>query len=404
MGENVDISMVNELQINLPMVRSSRERLLAILGIVLFTVGCGTDLVISGGSGAGSGTLTASTSGGSQSTNESTVTLSTADSVVETSKSAEGDSSLALEELSAAELPLTERPDICQTLVVETPRGLSCIHCLNSNAEVQREVFLQILLDTCLKNVALSYLVDGSFGSNFAAIEEDVATLVESGRTPFIHIYLLNGPSQRRYRNTPISGLFTRVSPERFRSKLKSDGVTREQIGELVSNLVPTLNNIVARGGIVSLVPMLEDNLDDESFVALTELVLSALPADLNVSLGRNSCKGCYRGNENGLPNGLFEERHSLGSAATLKDGVISNDGKSVAFGNTRGITLTSLAKTQASAAANNSMFLFWHAPYQGLQVSNGNVTGHALSPQLRSYAVPTSEESAVLVKFLQGN
>ena len=297
----------------------------------------------------------------------------------------------------------------CPVLEETVPRGVSCLQCMEQGAIEQRQVFLDLLRETCLKNIALSVVVDNSFSFDEAFLFQAVDALTSGGRRLFLHVYLLNGPSQRKYDTTPVLGSFTRVEPKRFRELLFSNARVERIVRKLVDRVTPAMVYALNKGAVVNLVPMLEDNLQRRSFNRLSEIILDELPAGLEVALGRNPCPRCYPGNDDYVPTGFFAEHHPELPALRFDvvDGVMSNDGVDVGFtpGEVGGRvqSLATIAGLRDTATAQNSLFLFWNAEYQGLQSSRSGISGTAVSPTDRPYAVPTQVEKNAIIQLLRG-
>src|SRR5690606_31044936 len=114
-----------------------------------------------------------------------------------------------------------------------------------------------ILNRSCLKNVAISYLIDGSFGGNLNYILEDIEQ-IEPGRTVFLELFLLNGSSQRRWKDTPVRGVFTRVEPKEFRTNIiKQDRETYSELDLFLNRLIPFLEQLAEKEVRLLIVPML---------------------------------------------------------------------------------------------------------------------------------------------------
>jgi hypothetical protein len=86
----------------------------------------------------------------------------------------------ALKELTAAQ----EAPT-CTSLLDRAPRGLACLHCLHPAAREQSDILVEILSRSCLKQVAINYLVDGSFSEN--GVQEE--TYLKAGSPSYISTY-----------------------------------------------------------------------------------------------------------------------------------------------------------------------------------------------------------------------
>lgn len=296
----------------------------------------------------------------------------------------------------------------CNTLFDGPPQGLSCLHCTHPKARTQAEELSDILIQSCLKNIAINYLVDGSFGS-FEDSEEflfsQVKKLTRGGRHLFLYFYLSNGPWQRSSSNAIRSALspLARISPKEFRKKILSDYATQIRYQLEVRKLLPLIRYAQSKGATVSLIPFLEDNLDRPSYEKLYDLTLDAVPTGLAFSIGRNACRGCFQGNDSYVPAGLFREIHTTSSSGvTTRSGVVSNDGKSYRFTtDNQGeelLPLRSLKKVRDKALQLDNTFVLWSGKFQGRGTSKHYKVRH---PDDRHYPSPTEAEVQEIIDFL---
>lgn len=296
-------------------------------------------------------------------------------------------------------------------MIENPPRGLSCLHCTFPSAHQQADEIVSILTGACIRNVAVGYLVDGTFGFDADLLRSHIAQLSSGGRTLFLHLYLLNGPGQRRYKSIRFDGVGTSISPAEFRERIKSDDSLRKEVAGVVERLVPILREAEKRGAVISIVPMLEDNLDIGSFTALSDLVADSIPADVHFAMGRNPCRGCSRGADSEIPDGLFAESHSPLSSNIPKGGMLSNDGRNYCLAEQcstekDAIPLEQLKDAADKAAARDTIFLLWTGAWQGVQPLGDDAAGAKTvyrRPEERQYPLPSPIERAALIKFLRG-
>ncbi len=294
----------------------------------------------------------------------------------------------------------------CPYLIESTPRGLSCLHCLQPEAKEQAKTIVTTIAASCLKNVAINYLVDGTFSYDEATLKEHIDLLTSDGRRLFLHLYFLNGASQRKWKSTNSAGFAVEIAPEKFREEIKEDSNLRDKYQQLVKKVAPAMQYAASKGAVLSVAPMLEDNLKEDSFEALADLTLKSLPANLNVLMGRNPCPGCYRGNDRDVPSGFFRESHSIENASNLKDSLITNDGDVTDFdfrnaNAPNSLNLDDLRDARDAASKNNNVFILWTASYQGLYYNNeGSAT--RVTAAKRKYALPSIAEKSWLINFLR--
>jgi hypothetical protein len=295
----------------------------------------------------------------------------------------------------------------CERLLLGPPRGLACLHCLHPKAQGQAEVIASILRRSCLKNVAINYLVDGTFSFDENFLLEQIASLSDAGRNLSLVFYLGNGPAQRRHSTTRINGFGAKISPEDFRSRILSDTGLQAQYQRLVARLLPIIRFARQNRGRVYLVPILEDNLDDRSFEKLFELTLDVLGSDSQAAVVRNPCGyACYDGNTVGLPDGVGDEAHIMVPPINSEAVIVTNDGRdysSPAKGTPGSavISLADLSSLRDAARDKGIVFILWDAGRQGLPADYES-TQFAL-PQDRNYLIPSYAEQDELISFLRG-
>ncbi len=273
------------------------------------------------------------------------------------------------------------------------------------------------MLDSCVRNLATHYLLDGTFTFDTDFIEEQIIALTEGGRGFNVTFFLANGPSQRQFSNpdNDSQGFGARISPSEFRARIQTDDVLRSEYQGIVQNLIPLLELAQARGVTVNIIPMLEDNLNDAAFIAMRDLTLGALPDGTSVRIGRNPCGGsCFDGNETGVPAGVFKEEHLAGNdidstGVTVSGGIVSNDGfdyfSAAVPTNPLGLTtLEELIILRAEAEALGNIFILWSGRRQGLtQELPEDIADIKLpDPSQRNYIIPDATERAELIEFLQ--
>jgi hypothetical protein len=374
------------------------HRILLFASISLFSIACTTEDVVVGASPADR-TRTASSSvtssGTSSNTTNSTSNVSTASS----DNSVNAPTPLAQSSSNGSN---------CGRLYSTAPRGLACLHCTQPEAQFQAKQIRSVLEASCLRNIAINYLVDGTFSFDHSFLIDEITSLTSGGRQLFISFYLSNGPAQRRYDTTDIHSFGTKISPEEFRRRIQGDVSLQGEYQIIVDRLVPVIRYARQRGASVGLIPMLEDNLNDQAFQSMVELTLAVVPPELTVGIGRNPCPNCYPGNEAGIPGGVFEEFHTDWSglvSATgrpVSGGIITNDGRdytSPAQPRPEAeTTLNELTTVRDAAGANNNSFILWSAARQGLQHTGGDFP----NPAYRSYSPITNTEQRELVSFLR--
>jgi hypothetical protein len=301
---------------------------------------------------------------------------------------------------------LTERSasaESCPALLEGPPRGLSCLQCMQPEAQAQAQEIISLLRESCAKNLIINYLADGTFSFNEMVLHNHISQLTDGGRQLFLQFYLTNGPAQRRGASNSEAVFPSDIEPEEFRERILDDTEVQERYKQLIARLVPTLRYAQERGAQIALVPMLEDNLDEASFMKMAKLIFAALPSDISVSIGRNPCKGCGTGSDDEIPPGVFEESHSLSDASRLRDGVLTNDGKDYSIdGPRRGfLSLGELLSARDTAEKHRNAFILWSAERQGFSVDEaGRLVRRP--PSERNYAMPDEHERSLILQFLR--
>lgn len=281
------------------------------------------------------------------------------------------------------------------------PRGLSLLHACQPEAKRQVEALCDIVIASRIRRPAFNVLVSGDFGWDPDILAELVTKYSQGGRIPHVLFYLTNGPAARHWKGQVMDGFGSRMSPEEFRRKITGDTLFQQSFQHLAARLVPLACLIGRAGGRVAIVPQLEDNQSNASFLAMHDLVGDALPREVVVGLGRNPCVGCWPGNEGNVPAGCFPEEHHHSAATdfTVENGVVSNDGCTYAFAGEKPgflpcLPLARLAGVQARTGTLGSIFLLWNAKYQGLDAKG-------TPPAQRNYVMPTAAEKEQLAAFL---
>ena len=283
--------------------------------------------------------------------------------------------------------------DTCASLIDSPPRGLACLQCTQPQAREQAAEIASILADSCIKNLVISYLVDGTFSYDEELLKNHIELLTRGGRQLYLHLYLTNGPAQRRGASNSEQVFGSTIEPETFRRKILTDRSLQLEYENLVERLTPVLRYAEQRGAQISLVPMLEDNLNREAFMKMAQLTFEALPPDISASIGRSPCPGCYSGNDDDLPPGVFMESHSIAEGSSIHDSVITNDGQD--------FSLDRLRAARDSAEANNNIFIVWDSARQGrTKDANGRILRKPTNQ--RTYAIPDSVERQQLISFLR--
>ena len=309
----------------------------------------------------------------------------------------------AVDSISSTLAPAAVPTNCCTSFVEGIPVGIGMLHAANPNARSQALMLADILAQSCRRHIAITMLVDGTFGSDRDFLGEIVRIATDRGSTLHLYLYLSNGPWQRKYEIVPDDGFGNKLPPEEFRRRIVSDPEFQDEFRALVKWVEPLVSYAGSRGAVVSLFPGLEDNLDQTSARTMEALITGSILSTLVYDLGRNPCGNCYPGNDSSLAPGSFEDQH-LGSARAqvrVRDGLVTNDGASFDFpGEDNGapISFDQLFEFAKASARLNSAFVAWKGEWQGKTVGSDDF----VEPNNRTYASPTPEQAALLLKFLQ--
>lgn len=200
-------------------------------------------------------------------------------------------------------------------------RGYAMLYALQPEARPVVESNVAALLSARIQEPYIGVLVDGTFGKDFGYLRELITRLNADGRNLHLGLYLANGPAQRRFRNPPYEAPFVRTSPEDFRREIRrSNSDAQVQYLNIMADARRLFEyNILANPNAKNYaIVMLEDNLDRDSFRAMSNLAREQLGAV--ASIVRNPCQGCYDGNDD-ESLGYPVEEHAVERFESLKVG-----------------------------------------------------------------------------------
>ena len=260
-----------------------------------------------------------------------------------------------------------------------------------ARAVVEKQV--ETLLKARIREPYISVLIDGTFGQDFDYVENVIKKLSTDGRRLTLALYISNGPTMRIWDETPIRTDFSTTSPADFRNKIQSDETTRNKYAKLVNKArrLFEFNLLANRSNINIAVPMLEDNLDRDSYLAIRSLAAAQL--DSLVKFARNPCEGCYSGNNGEALGDLLEEHRTSYLDQLSKGDGFTLDGLGFTYPNTTGQTGLSPQKLNelidATQQRSLAFFGLWRHGWQGVIPGTTN-----LHPDQRNY-VPSTEAEA---------
>lgn len=281
-------------------------------------------------------------------------------------------------------------------------RGYTMLYLMHPKARTTVEKQVQAMLQSELNDLYLGVLVDGTFGKDYVYLADVVRRLASDGRSLTLVLYFSNGPGMRRSEKASYSPAgFNLLTPEDFRYQIQRDPSTRSKFTEIMRESKPVflLNLALNVNNRNFAIPMLEDNLDRESFKAIKELA----DAELNdvAEIMRNPCLGCYRGND-AETFGIGSESHSPYEIAKLgiRDG-FSLDGYGYRFPEEapgKPLDLETVKQYLQQSLTNGVMYFgLWRADRQGTTMN-----GKLPPPDERTYAVPSDWQIAVEIELLR--
>lgn len=275
------------------------------------------------------------------------------------------------------------------------------LYAMQPEARATVEGEIAILLESRLRQNHIGVLVDGTFGWNPSYLANIITRLNAEERQLSLTLYLSNGPTQRVLDATAISTSFPQVGPEEYRELIQFDPATREEFRDLARRVLPifALNRRLNSQNENFVVPMLEDNLDQDSYravQALTREVLGAVALTV-----RNPCPGCYSGNDaSRLGDPL--ELHGREFIPLLQAGdAFSLDGSGYVLpgevDSPRSFEAAELQQLiQAFTQVGLQYFGLWRSDRQGVG------EGVPALPSERFYAVPTQSQIEAETNFLR--
>lgn len=277
-------------------------------------------------------------------------------------------------------------------------RGYVTLPLMHPKARAMVEKQIEIMLASEVNDLYLSVLVDGTFGEDFAFLDDVIRKLNVGGRSLTLAIYFASGPTMRRWDLTPIQTVFSQIDPISFRYLIFEDAAIRSEVKRLaeMSRASFKLNNSLNPANRSLAIVMLEDNLDDPSYVEMKGVVSRSI-SDLTKFV-RNPCPGCYEGNTTDSLGDLLE-LHQLTEFDSLTSGDgFTLDGVKVNFSGATagGLSIDQLRSLlQRSVTLRHSYFGLWKAERQGL----GDQLTH---PDDRVYEVPTAEQRDLEISLLR--
>lgn len=281
-------------------------------------------------------------------------------------------------------------------------RGYAMLYALQPEARAVVESNVSTLLAAHVREPYIGVLIDGTFGQDFGYLRELIRRLNADGRNLQLALYLANGPAQRRYKNPPYEAPFVKTRPEDFRREIRRSN-SDAQIEYLTivadARLLFEYNLETNPNARNFAVVMLEDNLDRDSFRAMSQLARDQLQAVATIV--RNPCVNCYVGND-GESLGYPIEEHAVERFNLLDEGGgFTLDGVGFSYPTEigeQGITSEQvLSLAQGAFQRGLAYFGLWREEWQG--VANGQPLRE---PKGRLYVASTAEGTDFEVDVLR--
>ena len=281
-------------------------------------------------------------------------------------------------------------------------RGYAMLYALQPEARAVVEANVSTLLAARVREPYIGVLIDGTFGEDFGYLREVITRLNAEGRNLQLALYLANGPAQRRYKNPPYDAPFIKTRPEDFRREIRrSNSDAQIQYLNIVADarLLFEYNLQTNPNARNYAVVMLEDNLERDSFRAMSQLARDQLQAVATIV--RNPCVNCYVGND-GESLGYPIEEHAVERFNLLDEGGgFTLDGVGFSYPTeVVGQGLTSeqvLSLAQGAYQRSLAFFGLWREEWQG--VANGQPLKE---PKGRLYVASTAEGTDFEVSVLR--
>lgn len=304
-------------------------------------------------------------------------------------------------------LPTEEAPTPEPTPTVEQPpfvsgqyRGYTMLYLMQPEARTTVEQEISTLIEARVRQIFLGVLVDGTFGWDPQYFADVLRRLHEEEREVLLALYMVSGPTMREYDTTPIDTPFSRVSPEEFRAGIQSDESLRESFRRIALRARPLLelNRSLGRESLNLAFPMLEDNLDDDSYRAARGLLDESVGGSAIVA--RNPCPDCFPGNTLEAPGDPIELHEPEQMVLVGRSGGFSLDGTgyTFAFENTPSELLgEDVEQLMLRSLSQGALFFaLWRTDRQGLQ------SGSGVLPSERRYARQTPLQREAEIELLR--
>lgn len=283
--------------------------------------------------------------------------------------------------------PTPEEPPIgpinCPVLNPGPPVGLACLHCAAPSARTQALIIASMIRRACRENVATTILLDGTFGDDLQLVMDIIEEITREGSRLHLYVYVSNGPWLRR--DGHAGGIFTDISIDEWNWRIQTDTVLRNAFSDNIRNLSPVFQTLIEAGGVLYVLPGLEDNFSFDAARAAEALTLATMAEAFPLipfGMGRNPCCGADRT----ISPGWFRDSHNIRDMPS--DGLSTNDGED--------FEINEIPPFITQAGLRNTTFVYWTRSFQG--IAPGNTFP---DPAIRDYRIPGEAEQEQLIDLI---
>lgn len=292
----------------------------------------------------------------------------------------------------------TGTPDVTLKDVTGQARGYTMLYLMYDRARQTVEKQLEAMFRSKVQQLYLGVLIDGTFGRDFNYLSSVVRRVAREKRSLILVVYLSNG-STMRSEESQVNAPFSEFIPEEFRSRIQNDPAVQNTYVEIIKPVVPILqlNRRLNESNRNFVVVMLEDDLDDPSYLKMRSLAQSVIGN--RATFIRNPHGKLPGSTSSGLGDPI--ESHDLSQIETLgiQDG-FSLDGIGHALPNEEPNLISyEDARELAVTAASRGLRYFglWRFERQG-----NDRTGASLPVNERSFEIPTEEDLQAEIDLLR--
>ena len=307
------------------------------------------------------------------------------------------------EEDSNTDLPPIPRasptPDNTPKDVTGQARGYTMLYLMHPRARQTVEKQLEAMFRSKVQQLYLGVLIDGTFGRDFNYLSNVVRRVARERRSLILVLYLTNGHAMR----SPWPGNdapFADIDPIDFRALMQTDTDIRNRFVDIVRPIIPVLqlNRRLNESNRNFVVPMLEDDLDDGTYLSMRRLTQSVIGN--RAAFVRNP-HGAFPGSTfSGLGDPIESHLPEEMDELSIRDGFsLDGIGYSLSGDGSDGRLTFEESKDLAVRASSRGIRYFglWRHERQGLRV------GEVPQPvNRRDYEVPSESDILLEIEILR--